>query len=219
MTTEPVASPYVDPIFAAEPQDVDAAARSLTASKVRTGKDAGDWALAQVGHAKFSGLCKAFVRTAFNVNPSQSGTAIEAWREAKHKHRETVADKIPAYVPVYMDTAASAEHVVITVGKDKDGHRLCVSTDAGPGKTIGLVRLDRLAASWGPILGWAEDMDGQRVYTAPVAPAKPKSRGKLTDHAIADLRKAIATNKRLGRLAKANTQQKSLDLLLSIKAT
>lgn len=217
--TAPVESPYEDPTFAAEPQDVaeaDLGARYLAGPQVRKGKAAGDWALSQVGKHAFSGMCKAFVRTAFNVVPSKSGTAIEAWREAEHRHITNDAESIPAYVAVYMDTAASAEHVVITVGQDKQGHRLCVSTDAGPDKTIAVVRLADLARKWGPILGWAEDMDGQRIYDPP---AKPKSRGKLTDHAIADLRKAIAVNKRKGDRAKANTQQKALDLLLSIKAT
>lgn len=134
---------------------------------VRTGKDAATWARGQVGKDAFHNMCKAFVRTAFNVEPSMSATAIEAWREARGKHFTKDPEKIPAFVPVFMDTSAPAEHVVITVGRNADGHRLCVSTDAGPGRTIGLVRLDRLAASWGPILGWSEYLDGQRIWSPP----------------------------------------------------
>lgn len=139
---------------------------------VRTGRAAGDAARSWVGRDAYHGMCKAFVRgEVFNVDPSRSATAIEAWHEAEHKHLVTDPEKVPAFVPVFMDTAATAEHVAATVGRDSTGHRLCVSTDAGPGRTIGLVRLADLARSWGPILGWAEDLDGQRVWTPP--PPRP----------------------------------------------
>jgi hypothetical protein len=135
---------------------------------VRTGRDAGAAARAWVGRDAYHLMCKAFVRAeVFNVSPSTSGTAIECWREAQHKHVTQDAEKIPAFVPVFMDTSAAAEHVLATVGRDSAGHRLAVSTDAGPGRTIGLVRLADLSRSWGPILGWSEDFDGQRVWTPP----------------------------------------------------
>lgn len=137
---------------------------------VRTGPAAGAWARGQVGKAEFHLMCKAFVRTAFQVEPSRSRTAIECFHEAQHKHPVPDPDRVPAFVPVFMDTSASAEHVVITVGRDSQGHRLCVSTDAGPGSTIGLVRLGQLIHDWGPALGWTEDMDGQRVWTPPPTP-------------------------------------------------
>lgn len=135
---------------------------------VRTGHEAGLWFRSQVGKAEFHLMCKAFVRTGFNVIPSTSQTAIECWREAQHKHPTQDAESIPAFVPVFLDTSAAAEHVVGTVGRDSAGHRLCVSTDAGPNHTIGLVRLATLAAEWGPIIGWTEDLDGQRIWTPPV---------------------------------------------------
>lgn len=135
---------------------------------VRTGHDAGRAARAWVGRDAYHLMCKAFVRAeVFNVNPSTSGTAIECWNEAEHKHRVTDPEKVPAFVPVFMDTSASAEHVGATVGRDSTGHRLIVSTDAGPNRTIGLVRLADLARSWGPIIGWSEDLDGQRIWTPP----------------------------------------------------
>jgi hypothetical protein len=105
----------------------------------------------------------------FNVVPSTSGTAIECWREAQHKHPTQDAESIPAFVPCFMDTSATAEHVLVTVGRDSSGHRLAVTTDGGPGHTIALVRLADLARAWGPIIGWTEDLDGQRVWTPPVA--------------------------------------------------
>lgn len=136
---------------------------------VRTGHDAGAAARAWIGRDAYHLMCKAFVRgEVFNVVPSRSGTAIEAWNEAEHKHHVSDPEKVPAFVPVFLDTAASAEHVAATVGRDSTGHRLVVSTDAGPNHTIGLVRLATLAR-WGPILGWSEDLDGQRIWTPPAA--------------------------------------------------
>lgn len=141
---------------------------------LRTGKAAWDHARTFVGKPLYQGLCKAFVREeGFNVDPSQSGTAKECWAEADFRHFETDPEKVPAYVWVFMNTSASAEHAVITGPRNAEGHRLCISVDAGPGRTIALVRLDRLAAMWGPVVGWAEDMDGQRIWTPPVAP-KPQ---------------------------------------------
>jgi hypothetical protein len=134
---------------------------------VRTGAEAGAWFRAQVGKAEFHLMCKAFVRTGLNVTPSTSGTAIECWREAQHKHPTQDPESIPAFVPVFMDTSASAEHVLFTVGRGAAGHRLAVTTDGGPGHTIALVRLADLAHSWGPIIGWTEDLDGQRIWTPP----------------------------------------------------
>jgi peptidoglycan hydrolase-like protein with peptidoglycan-binding domain len=111
-------------------------------------------------------MCKAFVRGAvFDVVPSRSGTAIECWNEAQHKHHTQNPEKVPAFVAAFMDTHASAEHVLVTVGRDRQGHRLAVSTDAWSGNRIGLVRLADLVDSWGPLLGWTEDLDGQRIWT------------------------------------------------------
>lgn len=137
---------------------------------VRTGAAAGAAAREWIGRDAYHLMCKAFVRAeVFNVVPSRSGTAIEAWREAEHKHHVSDPEKIPAFVPVFMDTSAAAEHVLVTVGRGGAGHRLAVTTDGGPGHTIALVRLADLARSWGPILGWSEDLDGQRIWTPPAA--------------------------------------------------
>lgn len=134
---------------------------------VRMGRDAGAAARSWVGRDAYHLMCKSFVRGAvFNVDPSRSGTAIEAWHETVHKHEVHDPEKVPAFVPVYLDTSNTAEHVAATVGRDSTGHRLVVSTDAGPNHTIGLVRLATLA-TWGPILGWGEDLDGQRVWNPP----------------------------------------------------
>lgn len=140
---------------------------------VRMGKAAGDWARGQVGRDAWHLMCKAFVRTAFNVVPSTSNTAKECWAEAgSHRHFTTDPEAVPAYVFAYLNTSATAEHAVIPVGRDSHGYRLCVSTDAGPNRTVGLVRLASLADSWGPLVGWSEYMDGQRIWTPPPAGQK-----------------------------------------------
>lgn len=150
---------------------------------VRTGAEAGAWFRAQVGKDAFHSMCKAFVRTGLNVEPSRSATAIECWNEARVKHRAVDVESIPAFVPVFMNTSASAEHVVFTLGRNAEGKRLCVSTDAGPNRTIGLVQLGKLAASWGPVFGWTEDFDGQRIWTPPApAPAKPTAPAEPLAH-------------------------------------
>lgn len=131
---------------------------------VRTGSQAGQAARSYVGKAQYHLMCKAFVRAVLQVEPSRSATAIECFREAEHKHLVHDAELIPAFVPVFMDTSNWAEHALFSVGRDRAGFRLAVSTDAGPGGTIGLVRLGALARAWGPILGWTEDFDGRRVY-------------------------------------------------------
>lgn len=136
----------------------------------RTGKAAGDWFHAQVGRDAYHNMCKAFVRTGFDVEPSRSLTAIECFTEAQFKHLTHDPESVPAYVSVFLDTGNPAEHAVATVERDREGHRLCVSTDAGPGSTIGLVRLADLVRGWGPLLGWTEDLDGQRIWTPPPPP-------------------------------------------------
>ena len=131
----------------------------------RTGIEATKWARGWNGDAAFHNMCKAFVRSSFAVVPSQSNTAIECWQEARFPHRLTAAtiEDVPRAVPVYFNTGNPAEHVVLTLRRERrTGHRLAITTDATNGR-IGIVRLRDLL-NWGPVLGWAEDMDGQRVW-------------------------------------------------------
>ena len=131
----------------------------------RTGLEAARWARGWRGDAAYHNMCKAFVRSSFAIVPSQSNTAIECYREARFKHPLTAAtiEDTPYAVPVYFDTGNPAEHVVLAIRRDRQGHRLCVTTDANDGR-IGVVRLRDLLR-WGPVIGWAEDMDNQRVWT------------------------------------------------------
>lgn len=131
----------------------------------RTGRAAAVWFRGRVGDDAFHLMCKAFVRTGLDVNPSRSLTAIECWREAVHKHPQHDPERYPAFVPAFMDTSASAEHVLFTVGRDRTGHRLAITTDGAPGNRIALIRLAELSHAWGPMIGWTEDLDGQPVWT------------------------------------------------------
>jgi peptidoglycan hydrolase-like protein with peptidoglycan-binding domain len=131
----------------------------------RTGRDA--WAAAKswIGRDAYHLRCKQFVREAvLAVSPSQSTTAIECWHEARHQHHTQDPEKVSAFVPAFMDTSNPAEHVLFTGPRDRAGHRLAVTTDARDGR-IGLVRLADLVHGWGPLLGWTEDFDGQRIWT------------------------------------------------------
>jgi hypothetical protein len=131
----------------------------------RTGRDAWTAAKTWVGRDAYHLRCKQFVREAvLDVTPSRSLTAIECWREAQHKHQVHDPEKVPAFVPAFMDTSATAEHVLFTGPRDQHGHRLAITTDAHNG-LIGLVRLAELVESWGQLFGWTEDFDGQQVWS------------------------------------------------------
>lgn len=131
----------------------------------RTGLAATRAARAHVGHAEYHNMCKSFVRgVVYGIEPSQSPTAIAAWNQAVHKHplRNDQIEDIPWAVPVWYDTSNTAEHIATSIRRDRQGHRLLVTTDGRDGR-ITIVRARDLL-SWGPVIGWAEDLDGQRVW-------------------------------------------------------
>lgn len=135
----------------------------------RRGVEAARWFRSHNGDAAYHNMCKAFVRTGFLVYPSMSNTAIECYEEARFKHPIRSIedlDDVPRYAPVYFDTSNAAEHVLFSIRRDRQGHRLGITTDARDGR-IGIVRLIDLARTWGPPIAWVEDMDGQRVWTPP----------------------------------------------------
>lgn len=138
----------------------------------RTGKAAAQFAKSYVGRAAYSNYCKQFVRTVLDVEPSRSPSAIGCWNIAKFKHRVADPNDVPAYVPVFFDTASRFEHVAFTIGKDAAGKRLCVTTDASNGR-IGIVRVEDIHRRWGPVIGWTEDFDGVRVCTPPKPVQEP----------------------------------------------
>ena len=121
----------------------------------------------------YIGRCLAFVRGCLGIGPKYA-TALSAWKHAEHQHPGD-ADP-PTGVPVYWSAAKAgpfkgAGHVALSLG-----HGLVRSTAWPKSGRIGTVSIDDLTRAWGrTYLGWSEDLNGVRVYSAPaprpVAPA------------------------------------------------
>ncbi|MFC8733124.1 hypothetical protein ACFT5B_11755 [Luteimicrobium sp. NPDC057192] len=123
---------------------------------VHTGKKAQQLALSRVGgHMPQAGLCLQFTRTVFGVGP-KFPSAIAAWNHAAHRH--TGRPPAGAVVPVFFRTPSKYRHVAVALGNGK-----VVSTN---GAKISLwSSIDQVATLFkGPYLGWAEDLNGVRVY-------------------------------------------------------
>jgi hypothetical protein len=146
---------------------------------MRKGKAAATWALLRIKSEAYPRMCKQFVRSAFDV-PSKSGSARICFNQAKFKHKPADINDTPAFVPAFFDTGEFG-HAVLTLAKDKQGRRLCISvdvkdTDHDSRREVGVVPLESLL-KWGPFQGWTEDFDGVRVYDPPAnspAPSPPK---------------------------------------------
>ena len=122
----------------------------------RTGQDAIDYARGRVGtQMPASGYCLQFVRQCFDVG-SYYGSAIDAWNGAEFKHP---GDRNPPpAVPLYFYTPSQYDHVTF-----------CVS----PGEVISTFNEDIRSFSGissieanfdGQYIGWAEDINGVRIY-------------------------------------------------------
>lgn len=119
-------------------------------------------ATAAIGRgSEFSGMCEKFVRTCFGL-PARYPSARQAW-EATTRRRSGEA---PAGVPVFWDITTGVnknfDHVAISVGGGA-----CISTSAGPGRTVARVGIADLTKRWGMIYrGWSEDYHGVMVHQA-----------------------------------------------------
>lgn len=118
-------------------------------------------------------MCERFTRSCFGF-PARYASAKLAYEASKRDGRVHVDYNAPAGVPVFWDILtgpnAPYDHVAVSVGGG-----WCVSTSAGPGKTVAKVRIDELTRRWGMrYLGWAEVYHGQGVYTPPQKAAAPK---------------------------------------------
>lgn len=83
-------------------------------------------------------------------------SAIEQWRQAKHKHTNT--KNIPIGAPVFYEGGRYG-HIVLYVG---DG--MVRSTDAGGRGRMGTVPINWFAGAWGyRLLGWSEDLGGKMI--------------------------------------------------------
>lgn len=127
----------------------------------RTASQAISWAKGRATYA--TRMCLQFVRLAFGL-AARYPDAATAWREAKYRH---AGDKNPpAGVPVFW-TGTKNGHVAMSLGGG-----LVRSTDVPAKGKVGNVSIATLTARWGmTYVGWAEDLNGVRVYTAPKPPA------------------------------------------------
>lgn len=130
---------------------------------MRTRRQAIAWGKGQIDRPAedYTRECLKFTRRAFDLPPVEP-TAALAWEHAQHKHRTTNPGAIPAGVPVFW----APNHVALSIGGG-----LCLSTDVKRAGRIDVVRIAAIGRVWGiELLGWTEDLNGFRVYTAPAVP-------------------------------------------------
>ena len=139
------------------------------AKNIRTGAAAIAWGKNEIKNPSrnWNALCLMFVRRCFNV-AAKYPDARTAWANAKKKHKTSDPSSIPSGVPVFFDTTSKWDHVVLSIGGGK-----CISTDALRKGKPDIVSIASLAKSWGPLLGWSEDVNGVTVYKAPAKPLVP----------------------------------------------
>lgn len=109
---------------------------------------------------EFSGFCERFVRTCFGF-PARYATARLAWQATGRRHTDTSP---PAGVPVFWDILSGpnvhADHIALSTGGG-----FCISTSAGPGRTVAKVSITDLTRRWGmQYRGWSEDYHGVIVH-------------------------------------------------------
>lgn len=167
---------------------------------MRTQPEAIDWARDRLGRYGWDNLCLSFVRQAFGIDyppgwdvrggapdwPDRN--AGTAWDRAKYKHRTTDPLAIPRGVPVFYELPSVPDHVVLSLGNGQ-----CLSNDFVAQGRIDQVSIAAIAAKWGPLLGWTEDLLGQRVVPAPAPPKPVTRRGPDVDEAQAALVRARRT--------------------------
>lgn len=118
------------------------------------------------------GWCLLSTRTWLGVR-SQYRSAIEAWRGNRVRDRHPGDKHPPAGVPVFWEIGQWG-HIALSAG-----HGYVVSTDIRRRGKADLVPLELVAQRWGAkYLGWAETLNGERVWHAPAKP-KPKPRRKV----------------------------------------
>jgi len=133
----------------------------------RTGNDAIAWAR---DHMRWSeGYCLQWVRSCFDVG-SRDPDAATAWRNAFGRHPVNSGDHCPRAVPIYWTGGSRGYgHIALSVGNGN-----CISTDAGGSGVCAKVSIDGLTRAWGQnFMGWAESVNGVRVFQAKPKPPAP----------------------------------------------
>lgn len=164
---------------------------------MRAKADAIAWGRAQITKRSqdWTRWCLVFVRSCFGIAAlwPDAGTA---WDNAKHKHRTTNPDEIPAGAPVFWELASVADHVALSTGRG-----MCLSNDIRRPGHIAEVPIDEITRRWGgTLLGWTEDLNGVRVYTPPPT---PKTRGKWVDATLKEAQRRAQLNEAAGRPKRA----------------
>lgn len=158
----------------------------------RNAAQAEAWARGQIsGRSQdWTRLCLSFVRQAFGLDypagwPTSSRNAGTAWDRAKYKHATSNPDAIPAGVPVFWELPSVADHVAFSLG-----HGLCISTDARRAGHADVVTIDSITRAWGgKLLGWTEDLIGERVYTP--TPARVRNHVTAARRQLAAARRSV----------------------------
>ncbi|WP_156250395.1 peptidoglycan-binding domain-containing protein [Pseudactinotalea terrae] len=122
--------------------------------------------------ASYSGMCEKFVRTCFGFS-ARYPSARQAWEATERRRSGTP----PAGVPVFWDITSGKnndfDHVAISVGGG-----VCISTSAGPGRTVARVGIEDLTRRWGMLYrGWAEDYHGVLVHEPEVVDLQTTPQG------------------------------------------
>lgn len=126
-----------------------------------------------------TGWCLREVRKAYGI-AALHPDASTAWRKAARKHPTTDLASIPPGVPVFWTGGAGGfGHVAVKAGGR--GHDVWTTDFVRRGR---FDRVDgrKIGPTWGLKLeGWAEDLNGVRVYTPP----RPRPRPSKPNHVTA----------------------------------
>lgn len=111
----------------------------------------------------------------FTPGNGRDPLAREAWEYADHKHPVMNAAQraaVPANVPGFFTSnrnPAAAGHVVLCAGGDA-----CRSTDINRTGRLDAASISHIEKTWDmTFVGWTEDLNTVRIYTAPPAPKPP----------------------------------------------
>lgn len=134
--------------------------QALAAALTESARPSRDW----------SGLCMRFTRMMYGIaavgdyDGDGDADAVDGWKSARHKHPTSDPDAIPRGVPVFWSGGRNGYgHAAISVG----GGQMW-TTDLVRWGEVDLAPIADVRRKWGlELLGWAEEINGVRVYTPP----------------------------------------------------
>ncbi|RNL63659.1 hypothetical protein EFK50_07910 [Nocardioides marmoriginsengisoli] len=135
-------------------------------------------------------MCLKMVRGCYGV-PAKAEDAATAWADAEHRHPEANPLAIPYGAPVFWTGGSKGHgHIAISTGNGE-----CWSTDIKRPGYFDHVRIAEIERKWGlKLVGWAEDVNGVRIWTAPVKPkpSRPSNWSKVRSDLLAALNSPAA---------------------------